>query len=54
MELVLDIKHVPTFVLENWLGANRFVGNLRFYYNGTTFTIQQARQELAERRKNDD
>jgi hypothetical protein len=49
----LNIRMVPLFIIENWMAANRVNGATRFYYGGKTFTIQEARQELAERRDDD-
>jgi hypothetical protein len=47
------MRDIPTYILENWWAAYNWTGGLRYYYGGETYTIQQVRQELAERRKND-
>jgi len=51
--VAVTIRMVPTFILENWMAASRVNGSTRFYYGGLTFSIQQVRKELAERRDED-
>jgi len=53
IDYMINIRLVPTFILENWMAANRVKGSTRFYYPGITFTIQEVREELAKRRENE-